>query len=363
MIKIVAFIFDLSHGGAQGVLVNVCNFLNSLDNVVVEVVVQNLKNAVYKNELSSDIQVTSFDVDSTKQMLKPLKEYVKKNDFDYAFAFSPEIAVNLVLARKKVKKDFKIVGRCINTLSIEFKHAKTFFRKYVTKNLIKRYYRNVDIAVAQSKGMADDLLSNFGFSKDKIVVINNAMNPKFESEARNNEAICEKDDYILYVGRLEQQKGLEMLLESFRQIKDTNVKLYIVGNGSQKEMLKALAIEYKISERVKFVEYTRDIIDYFRKAKMTVLSSYFEGFPNVLVESIACGTPVVSFDLPSGPSEIILEGKNGYLVDYLDCEQLADKIDKALLNEWNQGEIKNTSMRYSRENIMSKYKELFIDNN
>ena len=97
MIKIVAFIFDLSHGGAQGVLVNVCNFLNSLDNVVVEVVVQNLKNAVYKNELSSDIQVTSFDVDSTKQMLKPLKEYVKKNDFDYAFAFSPEIAVNLVL--------------------------------------------------------------------------------------------------------------------------------------------------------------------------------------------------------------------------------------------------------------------------
>ena len=362
MIKIVAFIFDLSHGGAQGVLVNVCNYLNSLDNVIVEVVVQNLNNPIYKKELDPNIQVTSFDVNSARKMLKPLKKYLNSNEFDYAFAFSPEIAVNLVLARRSTKKNFKIVGRCINTLSIEFKHTKSFFRKYITNNLIKRYYKSVDIAVAQSQGMASDLVKNFNFDEKKIVIINNAMNPLFEAEAKETQKQNLKENYILYVGRLEQQKGLTFLLDSFKMLKDKNVMLYLVGNGSQRQELEMLSKEYGINERIKFVEYTRDVIDYYKRAKITVLSSYFEGFPNVLVESIACGTPVVSFDLPSGPSEIIIENKNGYLVDYLDCQQLAEKIDKSLLNEWDESIIKTTSMRYSKENIMSKYRDLFLYN-
>lgn len=362
MIKIVAFIFDLSHGGAQGVLVNVCNYLNSLDNVIVEVVVQNLNNPIYKKELDPNIQVTSFDVNSARKMLKPLKKYLNSNEFDYAFAFSPEIAVNLVLARRSTKKNFKIVGRCINTLSIEFKHTKSFFRKYITNNLIKRYYKSVDIAVAQSQGMASDLVKKFNFDEKKIVIINNAMNPLFEAEAKETQKQNLKENYILYVGRLEQQKGLTFLLDSFKMLKDKNVMLYLVGNGSQRQELEMLSKEYGINERIKFVEYTRDVIDYYKRAKITVLSSYFEGFPNVLVESIACGTPVVSFDLPSGPNEIIIENKNGYLVDYLDCQQLAEKIDKSLLNEWDESIIKTTSMRYSKENIMSKYRDLFLYN-
>ena len=362
MIKIVAFIFDLSHGGAQGVLVNVCNYLNSLENVMVEVVVQNLDNPVYKKELDTNIQVTSFEVSSARKMLKPLKKYLNRNEFDYAFAFSPEIAVNLVLARKSTKKNFKIVGRCINTLSIEFKHTKSFFRKYITNNLIKRYYSYVDIAVAQSQGMASDLEKNFNFNEKQIMVINNAMNPLFEAEARETEKKNLKDNYILYVGRLEQQKGLTFLLDSFRMLEDKDVMLYLVGNGSQREMLNELSVQYGINERVKFVEYTRDVMEYYKRAKITVLSSYFEGFPNVLVESIACGTPVVSFDLPSGPSEIIIIGKNGYLVDYLDSQQLAKKIDEALINKWDESVIKNTSMRYSKDNIMSKYRNLFMYN-
>lgn len=360
MTKIVAFIFDLSVGGAQGVLVNVANHLAKKDDIDIEIVVQNLNNPVYKDELNPDIRITNLQVNSTKEMLKPLKKFIASNDFDYAFAFSPEIAVNLVWARKSEKKNYTIVGRCINTLSYEFKHASSFFRRVITRGLVKRFYHKVDYAVAQSQGMADDLINNFKFKQHQIVVINNAMNPNFENEANLHEIEQKDDNYILYVGRFEEQKGLNLLLDAASKMKNETVKFFLLGSGSKKEELEKQAISLKLDDRVVFIDYTRDVMKYFKGAKFTVLSSYYEGFPNVLVESIACGTPVVAFDLPSGPKEIIIEGENGYLVEYLNCEQLAEKMDMALNVKWDERVIKDTAMRYSRANIMKKYENLFI---
>lgn len=94
---------------------------------------------------------------------------------------------------------------------------------------------------------------------------------------------------------------------------------------------------------------------YYSNAKVTVLTSLYEGFPNVLIEFIALGTPVVSFDCESGPSEIILDGKNGYLVKYLDIEEFTQKLDLALKTNWDAKAIINSSKRYSKEIIVNKY--------
>lgn len=354
--KITAFIADLSKGGAQGVFVTVVNYLYN-HGYEVEIVTQNLEDAIHQKNINADIKITSLEVGSAKELLSPLVHFLKENTVEKALVFSPEFAVFLYWAKKITKKEFPICARCINTLSYEYKHAESFFRKYVTHLFVKIFYSKVDKAIAQSQGMGEDLIKNYGFKKQQVHVINNSLAVKFEKELLAKENIV-KEDYILFAGRLEKQKGLEMLLDAFSKLNNNVIKLRIVGTGSQREYLEQLAIEKGIKERVEFMDYTEDIQKLYKNAKITVLSSLFEGFPNVLVESIACGTPVVSFDMPSGARDIIVEGENGYLVEYLNVEKFANAVDMALEKEWNYDTVKQTVHRFRQEIIMRQYTEL-----
>lgn len=351
--KIAAFICDLSKGGAQGVFVNIVNYIYE-QGIDVEIVVQSLDNPIYRDRLNKMIPITSLDSPNAKKMILPLKKYLSKHKFTHAFVFGPEIAINLYFLRKLMKQDFRIIGRSLNTLTQEFSYADGLFRKYVTAFLVKRYYHKIDFAIAQSSNMAEDMISNWGFSKNKVDIINNALQPAYEDEAKNS-TVTVKDNYIMYAGRLEKQKGLEMLVQAFSQLRDKTINLRIIGSGSLREMLEKKCHELGIQDRVEFLEHTTAIMDYYKAAKVVVMTSYFEGFPNVLVEAIACGTPIVSYDLPSGPKEIIIEGVNGYLVSYLNVEEFSKTLDRALTNNWNGEEIKQTAFRFSREKIMPKY--------
>jgi glycosyltransferase involved in cell wall biosynthesis len=202
--------------------------------------------------------------------------------------------------------------------------------------------------------MAEDLKNNYYVKESQITVINNPLSQQYEEELEYNWEI-KKENYILFIGRLEKQKGIYMLLDAFNMLKNDKIKLVIVGEGSEKNNIKKKVELLGLSNRVQFIDFTKSTIDYYRKARVTVLSSYFEGFPNVIIESLACGTPVVSYDCPSGPSEIIQNKINGYLVKYLDVNDLAKKIDKSLVRQWQTKLIKNTAMKYKCEVIMKKY--------
>ena len=103
------------------------------------------------------------------------------------------------------------------------------------------------------------------------------------------------------------------------------------------------------------MRFQKNIIPYYLYAKATILTSFYEGYPNVLIESIALGTPVVSFDCKSGPSEIIQNNKNGYLVRYLDVEDLKDKISQILITNFNREDVINTVKKKIKLNIYPNF--------
>ena len=354
--EITAFIPNLSGGGAQGVFVTIMNYYVDIG-CKVKAVVGTLGNDVYSHSLRDSIAIEELGATSSKESLFKIIKYINDNEVEIAFAFSPEWAVNLVIARKMARKHFLIIGRCINTLSYEYKYAEGIFRRIITYRLVKMLYKKTDCVVAQSEKMKDDLVSNFGLTTGQIYTINNPLSDRFALELENS-AEENRENYMLFVGRFEKQKGIDRLLKAFSNISDRKIKLCLYGKGSQEDQLKKLAEELGIRDRVCFYPFDKDIDKIYRKAKLTVMSSLFEGFPNVLSESIACGTPVVSFDLPSGPKEIIVNGVNGYLVEYLNEQDLTNKINITLDTNWDYSEIKKTARRFSKNSILPKYRIL-----
>ena len=168
-----------------------------------------------------------------------------------------------------------------------------------------------------------------------------------------------KENLIIVVGRLESQKSIHIAIKAFNQVLKVypNIKLNIIGSGSLMIELKMLVKKLKLQNHISFIGFTNDIISYYIKAKLTLLTSDYEGFPNVLVESISLGTPVVSYNCPNGPDEII-NGTNGNLVHENDPVTIAKAIIENLQTAWDSKKIIQSSLKFRSEKIVEEYKKI-----
>lgn len=345
--EIYIFIGRLCQGGGERVCVNLANSF-SKNNISVNIVVLSMDDDFYSSQLDHSINLININSYNPFIILKKIRTILKKSSpqskilsFNYHISFYLSILKRLY--------SFEYITRSLNTLSLEFEKRRSVKDKLIKKLVIFGLSSSSKI-IAQSNGMKEDLLK-FNIPLEKIITINNPINDTYINIEKNNEP---NEKYIIYVGRLAEQKGLEYLLKAFVHVnKDYN--LLIIGQGNKLQELIKLAKELNINKRVEFIGQQSDIAQFYRKSSLTVLSSIYEGFPNVLIESIACGTPVVSFDCPSGPNEIIYDGINGYLANYLDSHDLAVKINKALLTEFNPNALRDSVLKFHPENITNEY--------
>lgn len=172
---------------------------------------------------------------------------------------------------------------------------------------------------------------------------------------------------IVAIGRLVPQKGFDTLLAAFAHVAPLHAdwRLEIWGEGSERAALEGLRDSLGLSDRVDFPGQTRDPYEVLRRARLFVMSSRREGFPTVLGEAMACGLPVVSFDCPSGPRELIRNGIDGLLIPPNDIGGLAAGIDRLITDRKLANDLASRAPevvdRFALSTVLEQWDLVFAD--
>ena len=224
-------------------------------------------------------------------------------------------------------------------------------------------YRHINFRIGVSAGVAADMASLSGMRKDAFEVVHNPVPPRAVPE----QAALDIADRlwcgpsgarILTVGTMKAVKNHPLLLRAFALLDRPDTRLMFVGDGDGREALLSLARELGVTDRVIFAGFHPDPTPFYKTADLFVLSSNDEGFGNVIVEALACGTPVVSTDCPSGPAEVLENGKWGRLSPVGDADALAEAMRASLKDDHDTAALKRRAADFAPEIAARKYLEL-----
>jgi len=200
--------------------------------------------------------------------------------------------------------------------------------------LKKRLLNYADRIICPANAIKKDLQINFGIRPDKMITI---YNPVLAEEIRSHLQPDHPDKHssvykIVSAGTLEHRKGFDLLINAMSKIVKENHKVHLtlLGDGPEKENLRNQINSLNLSGNVRLEGYQKNPFIYFSKADLFVLSSRYEGLPNAVLESLACGTPVVAFNCPGGIDEIIVNESQGALVPENDVQALSKAIEKQM---------------------------------
>lgn len=213
------------------------------------------------------------------------------------------------------------------------------------------YKRNSAI-IAQTS-FAAKILGN-QFNNLKTITIPNILNTGLLTEQI-------RENIIVSAGRLNKNKGFDYLIRSFHKVNPENWKLIILGEGPEKQNLIDLIEFFHMEDKVFLPGYKVNVHEYFGKSKIFAFTSLSEGFPNVLLEAMATPLACISFDIDSGPRDLITNGRNGFLVETKDIDDFAAKL-KLLVNNHDLREEFMAEAVHVRETYdINKTGILYID--
>ena len=201
----------------------------------------------------------------------------------------------------------------------------------------RRLYRRADRIIAVSEGVAKDLVESLDLPEGLVTAIHNPVVDEdlyeLAEEPIDHPWLEGEQPVLLSVGRLVPQKDYAVLLRAFSRIrKKRPIRLIVLGEGTERRRLERDAQRLGIRADVDFPGFVKNPFPFMRKCTVYVMSSRFEGLPGALIQAMACGAPVISTDCPSGPSEIVDSGSNGFLVPVGDDQKMAATIESLLDN-------------------------------
>ncbi|MGD8709963.1 MAG: glycosyltransferase [Ectothiorhodospiraceae bacterium] len=322
----------LSFSGAGGVERMVLNLLpglvaGSAEPLAIDLVAVKA-DRVPVRELPEGVRLVDIGVRSSTLSAPALARYLRAERPVAMLAAKDRAIRSAIIARRLAGASTRIVGRLGTNLaaSLEGKGALARWARYQPMRWL---YPGADRIVAVSEGVAADTRCITGLPAERVVVVRNpVITPALSQRA------AEPLDHpwfrgdgppvILGAGRLTRQKDFPTLLRAFARLRaERQARLVIVGEGEDRGGLEALAADLGVADDLDLAGHVDNPYAWMARASLFVLSSAWEGSPNVLTEAIALGTPVVAADCPSGPRELLQEGRYGPLVPVGDDEAMA----------------------------------------
>jgi len=224
-------------------------------------------------------------------------------------------------------------------------------------------YRLADMRIGVSSGVADNMAQLSSMSRDRFTVIYNpaASGQVHAAQVRPDALRAVRGPLILTVGTLKRVKRHDLLLEAFARIAAaTDATLCILGEGAEREALEAQVRALGLQDRVLLPGYVADPAPWYAYADLFVLSSDYEGFGNVIVEAMEHGLLVVSTDCPTGPREILQDGKYGRLVPVGDVDALADAMLDSLQATHDPVVLKARAKDFAVDKVADRYLDLLL---
>lgn len=344
--SIALFIPALPYGGAERVVQRLSYILRDKYNLYVIL----FDNSISKYKCGCEVIDMAIPANSSyinksisivKRVTK-LNRIVKDYNIEVVISFLDGASIINLLSTRNNKKIISI-----RNYKNSEKHLSLISR--ISDYLISKLYRRADAIVPVSKLIRESLIVDYNISPEKINVI---YNPYSIDEISNLASVKLETAYsdfydnskvIITVGRKTHQKGFWHLVKAFNLVKQNvpEAKLVIIGDGEQDAQIKKLIKELNIIESVMLTGHQENPFNFISKSDLYVMSSLFEGFPNSLVEAMACSKPVVCADCKSGPREILYRNSNIDLVateiEYADFGVLVPPLSEK--ENWNANEI------------------------
>ena len=372
--KILVLHGHLSMGGEERVLLNVLRNLVELNYDVDLLITWNHKeNNLFENEIPKKVNYEFlFDsyngknklikeiyrIKAKTTYLKKIEKKIKNEKYDIVIDYSSNLL-------KYDNFDIKIPV-------FAWIHFSLTFGEKLTLEKIKKYkkqYKKYSKIFAITRVMKEEFINKVGIDEKKVELVYNPIDLKLiQKKAENVEKKYEnylKQDYFLQVSRLTQQKQPEHLVDIYYKLKQSGIKekLYFIGDGEKKEIIKQKIKEYNLENDIILLGQIENPYPFFKNAKLFVHTAKYEGLPTVLLESLALGTPVVSYDCPTGPRDIL--GKNneyGELISLNDKDMFVEKVLELMNSKEKYEKYKKLSLiranDFSMENNKVKLKEL-----
>lgn len=361
--RLAIFLPSLTGGGAERAMLNLAHGLAGRD-CSVDLVLAQAKGP-YLREVRPPVHVIDLKASRVLASLPSLARYLRREQPKAILSALDYANVIAVWANRLAGNPSRVLVNEQNTISRSARNSARW-RQRMVPHLVRRFHPWADFIIGNSRGVVQDLSQLMGIPPEQIkLVYNPVVTPELRAKARASLNhpwfAADQPPIVLAVGRLTKQKDFPTLIQAFAAVRQSRpARLIILGEGPDRSALEAQVNRLGLEDDVALPGFVENPYAYMSRASLFVLSSRWEGLPTVLIEALYCGASVVATDCPSGPREILDNGRHGLLVPVGDIAALSQAIEAGLAG--HAPRPTDAAWRpYSLRNVVDQYMALMLN--